>query len=92
MKLHTDHLAYLIQLEQGLKTEFFTALSATKKKLVLDLAEAKLIWIDDANRINITGHVNELFKHLSDVFHSKAIELKTSIEGESNGQTQQSKS
>jgi len=89
MKLNTDHLAYLIHLESGIKTEFFSALSATKKKLVLDLAEAKLVIVNDANQIVLHSNVNELFKHLSNEFHDAAMKLKVGIEMEesNNGQT-----
>lgn len=96
MKLHTDHLAYLIQLEQGLKIEFFTALSATKKKLVLDLAEAKLVIVNDANQIIVAAHVNNLFHHVTDVFNNMAEVIPKLIskeeEDKRNGQTQQPQS
>lgn len=69
MKLHTDHLAYLIHLESGIKTEFFSALSATKKKLVLDLAEAKLVLVNDANQVVVASHVNSVFKHITTAFN-----------------------
>lgn len=86
MKLHTDHLALLIHLESGVKTEFFSALSATKKKLVLDLAEAKLVIVNDANQIVVASHVNEILARTSEAFHSLSDDYKQTGRSESNGQ------
>lgn len=89
MKLHTDHLAYLIHLESGLNTEFFSALSATKKKLVLDLAEAKLVLVNDANQVIVASHVSDVMRGVETVFHTTAM-MFANTEEAANGQTKQS--
>lgn len=92
MKLHTDHLAYLIHLESGLNTEFFSALSATNKKLVLDLAEAKLVIVNDANQVVVAAHTNALFKHVTNamnVMNDKILNDISWMETK-DGQTKQS--
>lgn len=82
MKLNTEHLAFLIHLESGIRTEFFSALSATKKKLVLDLAEAKLVIVNEANQIVIAVHTNFILQRVEQAFHSHTEEFN---KGEPNG-------
>lgn len=60
-KLHTDHLTELLALELH-GTHFFSAKSATKKKLILDLAAHKLVLINEANQVMVLPEANQLLK------------------------------
>lgn len=80
-KLDREHLHFLLVLETGVKTEFFGMLSATKKKLALDLAAAHLIIINEENKVLLATRVKPIIAHVEAEFHKAASAFKAFFDG-----------